>query len=144
MRISAAPMEAGSSMAAAGGTDPTLAVVANQGTVSTASSRPGAMETGPTTCTGHRADLAATTPVSEAWAAGMAASITSMGLGAAVCLAVIASVEVALVEGGLVEVGSAASAAEVSDDRSTDKREIRKMKSETISNDQKAERVANI
>jgi hypothetical protein len=59
------------------------------------------------------------TPVSEGWAAGMVASITSMGLGAAVCLAVIASVVVALVGGGLVEVGSAASAAEGFGGRST-------------------------
>jgi hypothetical protein len=92
-------------------------VVANHGTVSTASSRPGAMETGPTTCTGHRADLVVATPVSEGWAAGMVASITSMGLGAAVCLAVIALVVVALVGGGLVEADSA----EGSAGKSTDK-----------------------
>jgi len=114
--------------------------------------QPGAMATGPTTCTGHGAASAAMTPASGAWAAGTAASMASMDLEAAVCLAVIASAVVALAGGGLVEAGSAASAAAGSGARaqtnSTNKRshrggaegaknkkfEARNPKFETISN----------
>jgi hypothetical protein len=95
MPTSAAPMAAGSGMAAVGGTKPTLAVVANQEMVSTANSMPGATATGQTTCTGHGTVPAAATPASEAWAAGTTASTASMGF-----KSVIASVVVALVGGG--------------------------------------------
>src|SRR5262245_61699013 len=71
---------AGSSTAAAGGTEPVSVAVVNHGRVSTASNRRGATVTGRTTCTGHGAASVAATHVLGAWVVGTAASTASMAL----------------------------------------------------------------